>query len=202
MKRTIILISVLACSLMLSAQSLVPQNVVEEAPQTDALYRLPFEKGVGCVAHSLTATRLDLARNHNLVNFCAWELVTVEPSAIVAPRSGAVEAVTDSGVLIRHEDGIYTRLRGITPIVKVGDMVEKGDRIATTNGEYEKVSVWMEVFYLTPNPDYGTDALGGKGEFLTHYVNPIFSTRGKCKVQLTDGNPYTVKARTWCWPWE
>jgi hypothetical protein len=35
-----------------------------------------------------------------------------------------------------------------------------------------------------------------------HYINPIFTTKGKCKVMLTDGNTYSVRARTWCWPWE
>ena len=205
MKRTLLLITALVFSLLLSAQSLVPQVTVEQEPQTDALYRLPFDKGVACVAYSLTPVRLNLARNYNLVDFCAWELVVAEPSVVVAPRAGVVEAVTDSGVLIRHEDGIYTRLRALNDVVVAeGQSVEKGETVARLGAENGKggYGIWMEVVYITPNPDYGTEALGGKGEHLTHYINPIFSSRGKCKVQLTNGNSYTVKARTWCWPWE
>ena len=206
MKRTLLLISALVCSLLLLAQSLVPQDVAEEVPQTDVLHRLPFDKGVSCVAHSLTAVRLNLARNHNLVDFCAWELVSSEPSAVVAPRAGVVEAVTDSGVLIRHEDGLYTRLKALCDVVVVeGQSVERGDVVARSGSENGKggCDVWMEVFYVTPNPDYGLEeTLSGKSKYLTHYINPVFSSRGKCKVQLTSGNSYTVKARTWCWPWE
>ena len=187
--------AMLVCSLSMFAHS-----EVAEAPQTDATYRLPFDNGVVCVAYSLSAVRLDLARNYNLVDFCAWELIPTEPTSVVAPREGVVESVEGDVVLIRHRENIYTRLRGATnPVVKVGDEVRKGDTLAP---KAEGVELWLEVFYLTPNPDYDTVSLGGKGKYLTHYINPIFSTRTKCKVQLTSGNSYTTKARTWCLPWE
>lgn len=196
MKRLTLLATIMVCSLSIFAQS-----EVVSSPQTDALYRLPFDKGVECVAYSLTPVRMGLGHNHNLVNFCAWELVASEPTGVVAPRDGVVESVMERDVLIRHEEGIYTRLQGIDGIVaKEGDRVAKGDMLAAAAKE---VSVWMEVFYLTPNPNYGDEAvLSGKSPNLKHYINPVFSVRGRCKVQLTDGNPYTVKARTWCWPWE
>lgn len=195
MKRVLLMAAALVCSLTMFAQSEVAYS-----PQTDALYRLPFEKGVGCVAHKLTPVRMNLARHYNMVDFCAWELVPAEPTKIVAPRDGVVECIDERGVLLRHEENVYSRLRGFDGVtVSVGDKVAKGDVIANP---IERASVWMEVFYQTPNPDYGKTALSGNSEFLTHYVNPVFATRGKCKVQLTDGNPYTVKARTWCWPWE
>lgn len=195
MKRVVLLVAMLVCSLSMFAQS-----EVAEAPQTDATYRLPFDNGVVCVAYSLSAVRLDLARNYNLVDFCAWELIPTEPTSVVAPREGVVESVEGDVVLIRHRENIYTRLRGATnPVVKVGDEVRKGDTLAP---KAEGVELWLEVFYLTPNPDYGTVSLGGKGKYLTCYINPIFSTRTKCKVQLTSGNSYTTKARTWCLPWE
>lgn len=186
----------LLCGVVALAQSVV----VAQAPASDALYRLPFDKGVGCVAHSLTPVRLGVAHYHHLMDFCAWEIVATEPTSVVAPREGVVEAVTDSSILIRHNEGIYTRLRGLRGIsAKEGDSLEKGAEIALLGDDR---GVWMEVFYLMPNPNYGTEALNGKVENLVYYINPIFSTRGKCKVQLRDGNPYTVKARTWCWPWE
>ncbi len=195
MKRLMILTATMVCSFTMYAQS-----EMASSPQTDALYRLPFDKGVECVAHSLTPVRMGLGHNHNLVDFCAWELIATEATAVVAPREGVVELIDERGVLIRHEENIYTRLRGLQEVVvSIGDCVAKGDVLANIA---DGVSVWMEVFYQTPNPDYGTEALGGKGKFLTHYINPVFSVRGRCKAQLTDGNPYTTKARTWCWPWE
>jgi hypothetical protein len=60
----------------------------------------------------------------------------------------------------------------------------------------------MEVFFMRKNEAYGTVAQSGNSELLKQYINPIFTTRNKCKVLLTDGNSYTVKTRTWCWPWE
>ena len=195
MKRVVLLVAMFVCSLSMFAQS-----EVAEAPQTDATYPLPFDNGVVCVAYSLSAVRLDLARNYNLVDFCAWELIPSEPTSVVAPREGVVESVEGSMVLIRHKENVYTRLRGATnPVVKAGDEVSKGDTLAPLA---ENVELWLEVFYITPNPDYGTVSLGGKGKYLTYYINPIFSTRAKCKVQLTSGNSYTTKARTWCFPWE
>ncbi|MBQ8272369.1 MAG: M23 family metallopeptidase [Tidjanibacter sp.] len=196
MKRVVVAFVMLVCSLSLGAQS-----VVVSSPQTDALYRLPFDKGVKCVAYSLTPVSMGLGHSHNLVQFCAWELVASEPTGVVAPRDGVVESVMERDVLIRHEEGIYTYLQGIDGIVvKEGDKVAKGDVVAAPA---ENVRVRMEVFYLTPNPKYGDESvLSGKSKTLRHYINPIFSTRSKCKVQLTDGNSYTTKARTWCWPWE
>ena len=143
MKRVVLLVAMLVCSLSMFAQS-----EVAEAPQTDATYRLPFDNGVVCVAYSLSAVRLDLARNYNLVDFCAWELIPTEPTSVVAPREGVVESVEGDVVLIRHRENIYTRLRGATnPVVKVGDEVRKGDTLAP---KAEGVELWLEVFYLTP----------------------------------------------------
>lgn len=195
MKRVLLLVATMVCSLSMFAQS-----EVAEAPQTDAVYRLPFDKGVECVAYSLSAVRLNLARNYNMVDFCAWELIPSEPTSVVAPREGVIEKVEGSMVLIRHPENIYTRLRGVeAPIVEEGQQVRKGDTLAPVA---EGVELCMEVFYQVPNPKLGTVSLGGKGKYLTYYINPIFSTRAKCKVQLTSGNSYTTKARTWCLPWE
>ena len=196
MKRIVAALVMLVCSLSVNAQS-----EVATAPQTDALYRLPFDKGVKCVAHTLTPVRLGLGHRLNLVDFCAWELVASEPTSVVVPRDGVVESVTDSSVLIRHEENIYTRLGRVANILlKEGDRVAKGDVIAAPA---EDVRVCMEVFYLTPNPNYGKEGRqSAKSENLVYYINPVFSTRAKCKVQLTSGNSYTVKARTWCFPWE
>ncbi len=195
MKKIVTALVMLVCSLSMSAQS-----EVATAPQTDDLYRLPFDKGVECVAYSLSPVKLGLGHRHNLVDFCAWDLVASEPTAVVAPRDGVVESVTDSSVLIRHKENIYTRLGRIgTPLVMEGDRVSKGDMIAAPA---EESRVYMEVFYLTPNPNYGEATLSGKSENLVCYINPIFSTRSKCKTQLTHGNSYTVKVRTWCWFWE
>lgn len=196
MKRLTLLVATMVCSLTMFAQSQVASS-----PQTDALYRLPFDKGVECVAYSLTPVRMGLAHSHNMVDFCAWELVASEPTSVVAPRDGVVESVMERNVLIRHSENIYIRLSGVDGIVvREGDRVAKGDVVAAPS---ESVSVRMEVFYQTPNPGYGDESvLSGKNENLVCYINPIFSTRSKCKVQLTDGNSYTTKARTWCWPWE
>ena len=76
MKRVLITLSALICTLALSAQTLL----VAENPQTDAVYRLPLAKGVQVVATSLTPVQLGLGRSNNLVDFCAWELTTTKRS--------------------------------------------------------------------------------------------------------------------------
>lgn len=198
MKKIVISLSMLLCTM-----AMVAQTKVVESPETDAVYRLPMENCMKVVATELSAIQLGLGRSYNLLDFCAWELTCSEKSAVVAPRDGVVEQVTDSSVLILHEDGIYTRLRGLENIcVGKGAKVERGDRLGRAIEYDSKWSVRMEVFHLKSNGAYGTAALNGSSEHLVQYINPIFTTRGKCKVQLTSGNSYTVKARTWCWPWE
>lgn len=198
MKRVIITLSAILCTFALSAQTTVVEN-----PQTDAVYRLPFDKGAQVVATSLTPVQLGLGHAKGLIDFCAWELTTAEQTDVFAPRDGVVEEVSESRVLILHEDGIYTLLRGfeVENIAK-GEEVEKGDLLGKATDNEGKWSVRMEVFHLKKNPAYGEVAQSGKVEYLKQYINPIFTTRNKCKVILTDGNSYTVKARTWCWPWE
>lgn len=185
--------------------ALMAQTTVVENPQTDALYRLPMESGAKVVARTLTPVNFGKAMHRNLRDFCAWEIATTKPTEVVAPREGTVESATESTVVILHPDGIYSALYNLEGVcVEVGATVAKGDRIASAaqkSGE-NRWRVWMEVYHLKSNPAYGTPAQSGTYEFLVQYVNPIFSTRGKCKVQLTDGGAYTVKARTWCWPWE
>lgn len=199
MKRIITTLATLICAL-----SLVAQTTTIEAPQTDALYRLPMSKGAKVAARALAPTNLGVAMHQNLRDFCAWEISTTNPTDIVAPREGTVESANENSLLILHPDGIYTRLSALEGVcVAVGDKVEKGDKVGTayhtSKGTWR---VWMEVFHLKSNPTYGTEAQSGNYERLVQYINPIFSTRGKCKTQLTDGGAYTVKARTWCWPWE
>ena len=199
MKRIITTIATLACAL-----SLVAQTTVVEAPQTDALYRLPMENGVKITALSLAPIDLGVAMHRNLRDFCAWELLATKATDVVAPREGVVEDATDSSVLILHPDGIYTHLQSMASVcVKAGDKVEKGDTVGcarkTKSGKW---SLCMSVFHLKNNPTYGEVSPSGNYPHLRQFINPIFSTRGKCKVQLSDGGSYTVKARTWCWPWE
>lgn len=199
MKRVLITLSALICTLALSAQTLL----VAENPQTDAVYRLPLAKGVQVVATSLTPVQLGLGRSNNLVDFCAWELTTTKSGAVFAPRAGVVEEALENRILIRHEDGIYTHLRGLESVsVAQGAKIDKGNEIGTAGKNGNKWSVWMEVFFMRKNEAYGTVAQSGNSELLKQYINPIFTTRNKCKVLLTDGNSYTVKTRTWCWPWE
>lgn len=198
MKRVIITLTALLCTLALSAQT-----TVVESPQTDAVYRLPMEKGAEVVATSLTPVQLGLGKAQNIVDFCAWEFTTPHQTAVFAPRNGVVEEVSESRVLIRHEDGIYTRLRGFEVVnITSGQKVKKGDILGNATKEGNKWSVRMEVFHLKKNPGYGKVTQSGSSENLNQYINPIFSTKRKCKVILTNGNSYTVKARTWCWPWE
>lgn len=198
MKRVIFSLATLLVSLAVTAQT-----KVVESPETDAVYRLPMDNCAKVVATSLTPIQLGLGHAYNLLDFCAWELTTNERSAVVAPRDGIVEEATEGKVIILHEDGIYTRLRGLENVcVGKGTKVEKGDRLGSAVEFDSKWSVRMEVFHLKENGAYGTVARNGNSNNLVQYINPIFTTRGKCKVQLISGNSYTVKARTWCWPWE
>ena len=198
MKRVITTLVALVCFLALGAQTTVVEN-----PQTDAVYRLPMEKGVQVVAYSLTPIQLGLGHAQGLLDFCAWEFMTTQQSAIFAPRDGVVEEASESRVLILHKDGIYTQLRGFEVVnIAAGDSVKKGDILGNATKADNKWCVRMEVFHLKKNPNYGKVAQNGSAEHLKQYINPIFATRSKCKVLLTNGNSYTVKARTWCWPWE
>ncbi len=189
---------------IMSALSLVAQTTVVESPQTDVLYRLPMEGGVKITARTLTPRNLGIAMHQNLLDFCAWELLTTEATDIVAPREGVVEKVTDGSLLLLHPDGLYTLLDAMGSVtVKEGDKVAKGDKVGTAQPlDGGKWRVWVVAYYLKNNPSYGQVAQSGNYEHLYQYLNPVFSTRGKCKVQLSDGGSYTVKARTWCWPWE
>lgn len=200
MKRIILTLSTLLCAL-----TLVGQTKIVENPETDAVYRLPIATGVSAVATPLTPLQLGLARSLNTVDFCAWEFTTSRESDVVAPRDGVVESITENRVLILHEDGIYTLLRAMDKVcVAEGDTVNRGDKVGVTSlGSFNnKWRVWMEVFHLRSNPNKGEIALSGSYDHLRQYINPIFTTRQKCKVQLTEGNSYTAKSRTWCWPWE
>lgn len=200
MKKLIITLATLASSLALVAQTKVVEN-----PETDAVYRLPLENGSKVVATTLTPLELGLARSLNTVGFCAWELTTSTENDVVAPRAGVVEEVTESKVIIIHEDGIYSILSRLGSVcVEQGASVKRGDKVGTTSLSKitNKWRVWIEVLHLRSNPNYGELALSGTHENLKQYINPIFTTKQKCKVQLTDGGSYTVKARTWCWPWE
>lgn len=198
MKRVIITLSALICTFAMSAQTTVVEN-----PQTDAVYRLPMDKGAKVVAYALTPAQLGMGHARGIVDFCAWEFMTSEQTDIFVPRDGVVEEVSDSRVLILHEDGIYTYLRGLqVENITQGQEVERGDCLGQAIENDGKWSVRMEVFHMKKNPGYGEVTQSGSVENLKQYINPIFTTRNKCKVLLTDGNSYTVKARTWCWPWE
>lgn len=200
MKKLIITLAALVSSLALVAQTKVVEN-----PETDAVYRLPLENGTRVVANSLSPLQVGLARSMNVVGFCAWELTTNHANKVVAPRGGVVEEVTESKVIILHEDGIYTILSHLESVcVEAGSTIDRGDQVGTTSLSKlsNKWRVWMEVLHLRSNPNYGELALSGTHENLKQYIEPIFTTKQKCKVQLIDGNSYTVKARTWCWPWE
>lgn len=199
MKRFFALMATLVVSL-----SMVAQSTVVESPATDALYRIPMDKGVAVIAKALTPVNWGVAMHLNQVDFCAWEFSATKKSDVVAPREGVVESAGEGEVLILHPDGLYTSLQAMDGVtVKVGDSVEKGDKVGTaghtSNGNWR---VWMAVYHLKSNPNYGTPARNGGYEHLVQYVDPIFATKGKCKEMLTDGGAYTVKARTWCWPWE
>ncbi|MBR2400839.1 MAG: M23 family metallopeptidase [Tidjanibacter sp.] len=200
MKKTLLTLATLLCSLALAAQTKVVEN-----PETDAVYRLPFDKGVTLVAKSISPLQSGNARSMNLVDYCAWSLETDEYTNVCAPRDGVVESATESSVLILHPDGLYTLIERMETVgVQVGTEVKKGDVLGTPLTYFDGVrEVAISAFHLKTNPNYGSNAaLNGSYEYLKQYINPIFTTRGKCKVQLTEGGSYTVKARTWCWPWE
>ncbi|MBO7300925.1 MAG: M23 family metallopeptidase [Tidjanibacter sp.] len=199
MKRLFVLLVALVASF-----SMVAENTIVESPATDAVYRLPMERGVAVVARALTPVNLGVSMSLNQIDFCAWELSATRTSEVVAPREGVVESVVGDEVVILHPDGLYTKLMLVEGVsVSVGDRLEKGDKVglasASSNGSWR---VWMATYYLESNPNYGTPARNGKYEHLVKYINPIFTTKSKCKVMLLDGGAYTVKARTWCWFWE
>lgn len=202
MKKITLIVALLSLTFAtLSAQT----TVLKEAPQTDSVYRLPLEKGFIVAVEDLSPLAYGIAQHFNSVDFCAWEFHSAKPSAVCAARSGKVEWADNTKVIILHDDGTYaeyTRLDNVS--VATGDKVERGEEFAEASLRKlsNKWSMRMAVYYHTANPNYGADKLGGQYKTLMHYVNPIFTTKGKCKIMLTDGNSYTVRARTWCWPWE
>lgn len=199
MKRFLKLISVAAVALV-ATTTLNAQHVVESAPETDAVYRLPLEKGLSVVATSLSAVEYGSGQHTNQANFCAWQLTASKPSKVYAAREGKVVATTDTSVTILHPEGLissYERVGGVC--VKEGDQVDRKSVIAQTTN---KNRVVMTLYYNTPNPQFGTESVNGAYQSIKHYVNPIFATRGKCKVQLASDQAYTVRVRNWCWPWE
>lgn len=193
------LVALLVCNL-----TMVAQTTIVESPQTDVVYRLPLEKGAKVTASALSPVKMGLGHAYNLVDFCAWQLSATDASDVVAPREGIVEAADDQMVLLRHEDGLYTRLRLLkNTCVKVGEMVKKGAKVGTTSVWDNKHMVAMESFYMVANPQQGIEgAVSSQYPTLCKYFNPIFTTREQCKVLLDEGSTYTVKARAWCWPWE
>ena len=198
MKKLFSLFAILALSL-----SMVAQSTVVESPATDAHYRIPMKKGAVAVT-ALAPVNWGVAMHLNQVGFCAWEFSATKKCDVVAPREGVVESAGEGDVLILHPDGLYTSLQAIgSVVVKAGDKVEKGDKVGTAGYTSEGVwRVWMAVYHLKSNPGYGTTARSGNYEHLVQYVDPIFVIKGKNCETLTDGGTYTVKARTWSWPWE
>lgn len=191
-------------ALLVGSLTMMAQTVVVTAPQTDAVYRLPFEKGVQVTATALSPVQMGLGHALNLVDFCAWQLSTTSSAEVVAPREGIIEKAGSNSLLLRHDDGLYTSLSGLeSTSVAEGKKVARGEKIGEASEWNGKYLLRVESFYLTENPNYGTEgAVNSAAPTLRNYINPVFTTRGKCKVQLTDGGSYTVKARKWCWPWE
>ncbi len=202
MKKIFMLVALLSLSLgTMSAQL----TILNEAPQTDAVYRLPLDKGAIVAVNDLSPLAYGIAQHHNSADFCAWEFSTSKPSAVCAARAGEVYFAGDNRVVVLHDDGTYAEYTRLDEIcVTAGDKVGRGDQLAQAS--LRKISgkwqVRMAVYYHIANPNYGKEVLGGQYQTVMHYINPIFSSKGKCKVMLIDGNSYTVRARTWCWPWE
>lgn len=195
MKKILVLSVVILSTVFANAQNILPS-----APATDAVYRLPLEKGISVVAQKLSPLEYGTPQHTNQVDFCAWQLNASEPSKVYAAREGKVSRVGEGVVEITHAEGLVSTYERLADICVVeGQEVDRKTQIATTKDK----SVVMTLYYFTSNPAYGTEgAVNGAYEALKHYVNPIFSSRAKCKVQLTAGNAYRVKVRNWCWPWE
>ena len=205
MRRFFITIVATLCSLC----ALSAQLTVVEAPETDAVYRIPLQKGAVVQAEMLSPLACGMAQHLNLVNFCAWKFTTKVPSEVYAARGGVVVETARDRVRILHEEGIYTDYLGITNVkVAQGEKVKTGEPIASArvsnpnSPDLCRWSVAVMTFHFRTNPQYGKVALNGAYKHLMQFVDPIFTTRGECKTHLTDGGAYTVRTRTWCWPWE
>ena len=205
MKKIILTIVALAVALT----TLSAQMTVVEAPETDAVYRIPLKKGAVVQAERLSPLACGMAQHLNLVGFYAWKFTTKVPSEVYAARDGVVVETTRDRVRILHKEGIYTDYLGITNVkVAQGEKVKAGTPIASARvsnpnrPDLCKWSVVVMAFHFRTNPQYGEVALNGSYEYLRQFINPIFTTLGECKTHLTDGGAYTVRTRTWCWPWE
>ena len=205
MKRILLVIVALAAVFT----TLSAQMMVVEAPETDAVYRIPLKKGVVVQAERLSPLACGMAQHLNLVDFCAWKFATKVPSEVYAARGGVVIETARDRVRILHEDGIYTDYLGVTSVkVAQGEKVKAGEPIASArvsnpnNPDLCRWNVVIIAFHFRTNPQYGQFALNGAYEHLMQFVDPIFTTRGECKTHLADGGAYTVRTRTWCWPWE
>ena len=205
MKKIILTIVALAVALT----TLSAQMTVVEAPETDAVYRIPLKKGAVVQAERLSPLACGMAQHLNLVDIYAWKFTTKVPSEVYAARDGVVVETTRDRVRILHKEGIYTDYLGITNVkVAQGEKVKAGTPIASARvsnpnrPDLCKWSVVVMAFHFRTNPQYGEVALNGSYEYLRQFINPIFTTLGECKTHLTDGGAYTVRTRTWCWPWE
>ncbi len=205
MKRIVMTILIAVCTL----STAMAQAKVIEDPQTDATYRIPLQKGAVVMTERVSPLVCGLATQFNLVDFCAWKFTTNQPSEVYASRKGVVVEATDNSVLILHEDGLYSEYMGLGNVkVAQGESVKAGARLGAAKARHADIegegkwSVVMMVYHVRSNPDYGQVVLNGAYKHLRQYINPIFTTRGKCKTHLTEGNAYTVRTRTWCWPWE
>lgn len=205
MKKIILTIVTLAVALT----TLSAQMTVVEAPETDAVYRIPLKKGAVVQAERLSPLACGMAQHLNLVDFYAWKFTTKVPSEVYAARDGVVVETTRDRVRILHKEGIYTDYLGITNVkIAQGEKVKAGTPIASARvsnpnrPDLCKWSVVVMAFHFRTNPQYGEVALNGSYEYLRQFINPIFTTLGECKTHLTDGGAYTVRTRTWCWPWE
>lgn len=181
------------------------ESILEQTPQTESVYRLPLEKGFIVSVDALTPLAYGIAQHFNSIDFCAWEFTSANPSAVCAARAGKVEYADDSKVIVLHNDGTYAEYSRLDQVgVTAGDSIARGEEFAQCSLRKlsGKWSVRMAVYYHTANGNYGGEGLNAQYKTMMHYIDPIFSTKGKCKVMLTDGNSYTVRARTWCWPWE
>lgn len=205
MKRLIATAIALMCAILTS----FAQLEVVEAPQTDAVYRIPLNKGAVVMAERLSPLACGMAQHLNLVDFCAWKFSTGKPTEVYAARKGVVVETTRDKVRILHEEGIYTDYLGVTNVkVAQGEKVKAGTPIASArvsnpnNPELCRWSVVMLTSHYRTNPQHGQIALNGAYEYLRQFINPIFTTKSKCKTLLEEGGAYTVRTRTWCWPWE
>lgn len=199
MKKISLILSAIALSVLpLPAQENEP--VAAQNPQTGAVYRLPLEDRSTVVATSLSSVEARHFNALNLRNFRCWQFTTDHPSKVYAARKGSVVAADSHAVRILHADGTYAAYDDVDEVaVKVGDNVTVKTVIGrATKFAKDKWSVRFELFYYAPNPDYGQQAVGSKSKYLSNYINPVFSVKNKCKVQLIDGNAYVVSTKRRC----